>query len=170
VVRPGTTSARARSSQHQLSDRFRSSRCEPKERDFLRVIMGENMPVEWLWLFGCLFVLEVDKAAGVAKSLVEDDFLLAAADEDDDVFPEPDGGFSTAAVECDEALLVALLAAECAPVLPVLVALPALRRRRDRSPGSVFFAGVIVGLTLRCCPSAVVDEPLTPTTWPDLWC
>lgn len=119
--------------------------------------------------------------------VVVDDFLpaLATDDADDNAFPEPDGGGFTivVAVECEGVALEALLddddeVDECETEPPVLLlmgvpfaVLPALRRPLDNTaPGSVFFAGVMVGLTFRCCPSPVLDGPLPLTPCPDLWC
>lgn len=113
-----------------------------------------------------------------------DDFLPDGAADDDDAddnaFPEPDGGGFTivAAVECEGLALAALLdddvdddddGFETEPpallLMGVLFAvLPALRRPLgNAAPESVFFAGVMVGLTFRCCPSPVLDGPLPPT-------
>lgn len=116
-----------------------------------------------------------NEVEGEAVDLVAvDDFLPAVADcEDDNAFPEPDGGFAIMVVECEGAL-VALPDDDddCVtepPFLPLVGVPPfamllALRRRLgNMAPGSVFFAGVMVGLTLRCCPSPVFDGPLPLT-------
>lgn len=132
-----------------------------------------------------------DEAEGEAVDLVAvDDFLPTEAVDDEDAsdFPEPDGdGFTIVPPVEWEAPLVVLLDDEhdddddgddCErgpPVLPLVgvvvpfAMLPALRLRLgNMAPGSVFFAGVMVGLTFRCCPSPVLDEPLPLLPWPDL--
>lgn len=127
----------------------------------------------------------MDEVEGKAKDLLVDDFLPEGA-PDDDAFPEADAdGFTIVpAVECEGLALEALLDDDeddgCETEPPVLLlllmgepfaVLPALRRPLGTSaPGSVFFAGVMVGLTLRCCPSPVFDGPLPLTPCPDLWC
>lgn len=128
----------------------------------------------------------MDVVEGKAKDLLADDFLPGGA-ADDDAFPEADDdGFTIVpAVECEGFALEALPdddddddddGCETEPPVPLLMGeplavLPALRRPLGNSaPGSVFFAGVMVGLTLRCCPSPVFDGPLPLPPWPDLWC
>lgn len=199
--------------------------CGPTERDFRRVIIGENKAFGRLWWLS-LLVADVEGTEKVDPLLVvvveEDEEVMAiearlpamaaadevprpelmnADDDDDDCDCDDDddeGGFNAVAVECDSAaaapppalvlldddgvvapalvpVLAVLLLAELLVLLvgvpwpPFATALALRRRGGDTAAVSVFFAGVMVGFTLRCCPSPAVDEPLPcGVPWPAL--